>query len=307
MPSVNAIIPICNWVNRIEDCLKSLSTQTYDGEFTITVVDCGSRDGTIEMVKKYGCNILTKYNSPIEGIIGLTNFGIQNSKAELIWKVDADNIVTDNKVLIKLVEPFLQDTRINLSVPRQITNKNYNSFTNYLTLREMVPYYSMVSQSFTKNGWNLVEDAWYGIYNSTLMKKSAIDRVGGWDQDIRVLNRLRKLGLSSAALVQNACYYHDQRVDPITYMKKMKQRIRFFGSMDSETKMKYFVKPIESTNLEESTIENLKKEIRRAFVTGGIGSPKNIANELIYQVITLLSLFSSPISSLRIIKEGIYR
>ena len=77
--------------------------------------------------------------------------------------------------------------------------------------------------------------------------------------------------------------------------------------MDSETKMKYFVKPIESTNLEESTIENLKKEIRRAFVTGGIGSPKNIANELIYQVITLLSLFSSPISSLRIIKEGIYR
>lgn len=307
MPTVNAIIPICNWAERLEECLKQLSIQKYGGDFTITVVDCGSNDRTLEVAKSFGYEILTKKHSPIEGLIGLTNHGLKNSSAELVWKVDADNIMADGMVLSRLVEPYLQDPRINLSVPRQITNENYNSFTNYLTLREMVPYNAMISRSLRKDSWNLVEDMWYGIYNSTLMRRSAIDMVGGWDQDIRVLRRLRNLNMSRAALVCDACYYHDQRVDPISFLKKLKRRINYFGSMDARILAEYFLTNFENNKNETQDSLGSINELWRIARTGGDRTIRNISNEFIFQMVTFTALLTSPIAAWRIFRRGLYQ
>ncbi len=306
MPTVNAIIPICNWADRLEECLKQLSVQKYGGDFIITVVDCGSTDSTVDVARSYGCEIITKRDSPIEGLIGLTNYGFKNSRADLVWKVDADNIMADQKVLSRLVEPYLQDSGINLSVPRQITNDSYKSFTNYLTLREMVPYNAMISHSVGKDGWNLVEDMWYGIYNSTLMRRSAIDMVGGWDQDIRVLGRLRNLRMSRAALVHDACYYHDQRVDPISFMKKMKRRIDYFGKMDSRILAEYFLTNFENNKNEAQNPLGYRSELWRIARTGGNRNIRNISNELLFQIVTFTSLLTSPIAAWRIFRRSLY-
>ena len=306
-PSVNAIIPICNWADRLNYCLKHLSSQKYEGSFTITVVDCGSQDNTREVANEFGCEVIVRKNAPIEGLIGLTNYGIKHSKADLVWKVDADNIMADETVLGKLVKPFTEDNEVNLSVPGQITNEKYNSFTNYLTLREMVPYDTMLFESSPREGWNLVEDMWYGIYNATLIRRNVIDRVGGWDQDIRVLGRMRSLNLSRTALVKEAKYYHDQRVDPVMYMKKISRRLRYFGSMDPQTASEYFVKSFDMEYTQEGTFENLRKEFTKSIRTGGQRSISNFTNEFLYQAVTLLSLISSPISAYRVLRRGMYR
>ena len=123
LPAVNAIVPICNRVDRLEECRKRLTTQKYEGQFTITAVERYSQDGTIDVVKEYGRETLIKRNAPIEVITGLTNFGMQNSNADLLCKVDADNIIADDEVLFKLSKPFLQDSSIIFSVSRRFTIK----------------------------------------------------------------------------------------------------------------------------------------------------------------------------------------
>lgn len=306
LPSVNAIVSICNWAERLGECLEHLRSQKYDGVFTITVVDCGSHDNTTDIAKEYGCEILTRRGAPVEGLIGLTNYGIKNSKAELIWKVDADNLMVDSMVLRKLIQPFLDDPEVNLSVPRPITNENYNSFTNYLTLREQVIHDEMILDGTMKPCWILLEDMWYGICNSTLMKRSSIDKVGGWDRDIRVLGRMRNMGLARGAMVKDACFYHDQRVNLIPYLKKISKRIQYFGSMDDDTAAKYFVRSIQSAVTSQSTIQSLRRESSRFLKTMGQKPLSNALNEFLYQASILLSLAYSPLDTFRLIKRGFY-
>ncbi len=52
---VSIITVVYNGKNTIEDCLKSIYSQTYP-EIEHIVVDGGSTDGTLETIKKYTSN-----------------------------------------------------------------------------------------------------------------------------------------------------------------------------------------------------------------------------------------------------------
>jgi glycosyltransferase involved in cell wall biosynthesis len=306
IPSVNAIIPICNWADRLELCLKRLTTQIYDGEFKITVVDCGSSDNTIDVAHVYGCDILTLKNAPVEGLKGLLNYGISNSKADLIWIIGADNLMKDNFVLCNLVEPFLEMDDVSISVPFQITNSSYSRLTNYLTYMEMDPMLKMVNQGIKMGNWYLVQDMWYGVYNSSLLRREAIESVGGWDQDIRVMGRLRKASLSKAAIVPVAGYYHDQRATPISYIKKISRRIRFFGNMNNAVRADYYVDPNRSKELRNNSSNNLERIITcfRSYIK----TRDSIwLFGILYYALIVFAMLSTPISTLKIIKRGLYK
>lgn len=306
LPSVNAIIPICNWANRLELCLQRLATQIYDGEFTITVVDCGSSDRTLEVANEFGCEILTVKNAPVEGLKGLLNYGISRSKSDLVWIIGADNLMENSFVLCNLVRPFLEDSNIILSVPFQMPNRDYSKLTNYLTYMEMEPMHKMVDSGNERGNWYLVNDMWYGIYNSSLIRKDAIESVGGWDQDIRVMGRLRKAGLSKAAIVPFAGYYHDQRATPLSYIRKISRRIRFFGGMNSLFNEGYYIDPgrikelrINSTNNITRVLDCLRNYIKTGDSTWLYG--------ILYYVLIVFSMLAAPFSALKVIKMGLYK
>ena len=98
---VSIIIPFKNPMPYFEDCLKSVINQTYV-KLQIILVNDGSEDQSLELAKK-----LRKKDSRIEilknngkGIIDALNTGLEISKGKFITRMDADDIMSKNKIEI---------------------------------------------------------------------------------------------------------------------------------------------------------------------------------------------------------------
>ena len=81
MAEVSIIIPMHNATDYIEKCLSSLMDQDY-GDYEIIIVDDGSTDNTIGLVKSFSKVILKKQKHGGPG--KARNFGTKFSKGEII-------------------------------------------------------------------------------------------------------------------------------------------------------------------------------------------------------------------------------
>ena len=52
MPKISIIIPVYNAENYLEECLQSISNQSFD-DFEILAINDGSTDRSLEILKKY--------------------------------------------------------------------------------------------------------------------------------------------------------------------------------------------------------------------------------------------------------------
>ncbi|MGM9571619.1 MAG: glycosyltransferase family 2 protein [bacterium] len=91
MNKISALVLTYNEEDRIADCLKSLS---FADE--IIVVDSGSTDGTLEIVRQYTPYI---FNQPWLGFSGQRNFGLQKCHGEWILLLDADERIESGLAL----------------------------------------------------------------------------------------------------------------------------------------------------------------------------------------------------------------
>jgi glycosyltransferase involved in cell wall biosynthesis len=93
---ISVIIPTYNEVNILNECLQSLSKQTFK-DFEILIVDDGSTDGTSEKFKVIKQNHL--------GAGAARNLGVKHTKGDILVFVDAD-MTFDVNFLEKLTEPI---------------------------------------------------------------------------------------------------------------------------------------------------------------------------------------------------------
>ena len=97
-PLVSIIIPTYNSEKTIGKCLKGIIDQEYKNIETI-VVDCGSKDKTLEIAAAFSAKIL-KINIP--SMTKQTNIGALNSNGKYIYRLDSDVIVS-NQLIIECV------------------------------------------------------------------------------------------------------------------------------------------------------------------------------------------------------------
>lgn len=88
-PSISANIICYNNIKSIEACLKSLEGAVDE----IVVVDGGSTDGTLEVLKKYNCKIIE--NKDWQGYSYQRNLCIKNSIGDWIIKLDSDEFLSE--------------------------------------------------------------------------------------------------------------------------------------------------------------------------------------------------------------------
>tara|TARA_B100000315_G_C14166872_1_gene402706 strand:+ start:78 stop:587 length:510 start_codon:yes stop_codon:yes gene_type:complete len=99
-PLVSIIIPVFNGEKTIRECLKGVLNSDYK-PFEIIVVDDGSMDKTLEIVKNFGrVKLLTQTNS---GSATAKNHGARNAKGEFFYFLDSD-VVIFKDTISKLVE-----------------------------------------------------------------------------------------------------------------------------------------------------------------------------------------------------------
>ncbi len=112
LPSISVIIPTYNSIRTIGKCLKSVTDQNYPKKLIeIIVVDGGSKDKTLEVVKKIGARII-KVSSELQNAEYNKGIGVNSAKNDILLMLDHDNILPHKMWLKKIIQPFLDDEKM---------------------------------------------------------------------------------------------------------------------------------------------------------------------------------------------------
>ncbi|HBM75816.1 MAG TPA: glycosyl transferase family 2 [Clostridiaceae bacterium] len=102
---VNAIIPAFNEEKTIGDIIGTLKEVDYISG--ITVVSDGSRDGTAEVAKSMGADVIDLDENIGKG--GAIKIGIEKSTGDIILLLDADLIGLKREHIVNLIEPVMMN------------------------------------------------------------------------------------------------------------------------------------------------------------------------------------------------------
>ena len=109
------IIPNYNKEEYVNDTLNSIINQTYKN-FEIIVIDDGSTDNSLEIIKKFDNVKLFTTNRRRAG--GARNKGLDNATGDYIIFLDSDDYFTNNTVLEKLANLITNEDIIFLNYTR---------------------------------------------------------------------------------------------------------------------------------------------------------------------------------------------
>jgi glycosyltransferase involved in cell wall biosynthesis len=106
---ISIITVVYNGEKYLEQTIKSIINQTYDN-IEYIIIDGGSTDGTIDIIKKYENKIDYWISEKDEGIYDAMNKGILRCNGEIIGIVNADDYIYE--YTLKMVADALQDSNI---------------------------------------------------------------------------------------------------------------------------------------------------------------------------------------------------
>jgi len=104
-----SIITICfNSADTIEDTFKSVAAQDYP-DIEYIVVDGGSTDGTVEIIKRNERLISRWVSEPDKGLFDALNKGIKMASGDLVGILHADDIYGSHKVISLIARAMEKD------------------------------------------------------------------------------------------------------------------------------------------------------------------------------------------------------
>ncbi|MBU4445801.1 glycosyltransferase [bacterium] len=99
---VSIITPSYNSENTIEDTIQSILCQKYKYIEHI-IIDGGSTDGTLDIIKEYRDRVAYWISEPDDGIYDAMNKGIKAATGEIVGILNSDDIYADNSVIEEVV------------------------------------------------------------------------------------------------------------------------------------------------------------------------------------------------------------
>lgn len=100
---VSIITVAYNAAASIADTLRSVASQTYDDVEHI-VVDGASKDGTQEVVARYGERVARFISEPDRGIYDAMNKGVALASGEVVCFLNADDVYAHDGVIAEVVD-----------------------------------------------------------------------------------------------------------------------------------------------------------------------------------------------------------
>lgn len=89
-PKISIITAVYNRADKIEQCISSVVSQTYDN-IEYIVIDGGSADGTVDVIKKYADRIAYWCSEPDKGIYDAWNKGLAHATGDYVNFIGSDD------------------------------------------------------------------------------------------------------------------------------------------------------------------------------------------------------------------------
>lgn len=103
-PLVSIIIAVWNGKETVGRCLDSVLEQSYTPRQLI-ILDAGSTDGTVDVLRAYSDRIAYWRSEPDKGIYDAWNKGLDVAKGDWICFIGADDYYADRDALAAMMEP----------------------------------------------------------------------------------------------------------------------------------------------------------------------------------------------------------
>ncbi len=197
---ITVVIPAFNCEGYIREAMGSVCRQSVDG-FEIVVVDDGSRDGTLGILKEMGSGhamrILTQSN---QGPAAAMNAGIGAASGDWIVVMHGDDVMKPDrlKVLAEAMESVPADVGI-ISAAVELVSEDGRSLGRARPELPRNPFY------LGDDDTNFIVG---GLYH-TALRRSMLEQVGGYDascrlnEDVELYNRCVEAGYG--VLVLDEC------------------------------------------------------------------------------------------------------
>ena len=187
---VSIITTVFNNKETIEDTILSVLSQSYP-DIEYIVVDGGSTDGTLDVIKKYQERIDKFVSEKDRGLFDGLNKGIKMAEGEIIGILHSDDLFFNKDVIGKVVEK-MSSKKADLCWGDLVYVKRDNP-------EKIVRYWK--SSSYEKG---LFKKGWMPPHTTFFAKKEAFEKYGYYNLDLDMaadyelmLRFLEKEGLSS--------------------------------------------------------------------------------------------------------------
>jgi glycosyltransferase involved in cell wall biosynthesis len=169
-----SIVTVClNSASTIRETLDSVTSQDHaDREYI--VVDGGSTDGTLDVVRQYAGSVDRLIGGPDKGIYDAINKGISASTGDVVGILHADDVYESRTVLSAVARAFAAAPEADMVFGDLVIVKQAD-------LRKVVRYYS--SKSFRP--WKL-RFGWMPPHPASFIRRSAYGRIGPYAIDLKI-------------------------------------------------------------------------------------------------------------------------
>lgn len=213
---ISVVIPCYNCSKFVDQTMKFLKRQNYDSsKIEIILINDGSTDNTIEILKKYESENIIVIDKKNEGVSATRNLGIQMSRGKYILFLDPDDYLSKNSVRDILI----------------FFNKHYDEI-DMVTYPIVFVYpsgrkkmHSRYQNDFSKTNKIYDLDVDYFLVQATInvciknRKEYQFDIHQFYSEDeqfnTKILMEKKKLGYVSSAI-----YYYRQHSNSVTSKKK---------------------------------------------------------------------------------------
>ena len=172
MPLISVIIPVYNGEKTIKETIQSVLNQSFS-DFEIIVINDGSQDRTLEVVSGIKDSRLKVFSYSNAGVSASRNKGIYHAVSEHISFIDADDLWTYDKLETQF--KALQDN------PKAAVAYSWTNWIDesgkflrpgsHISVNGRA-YEKLLLRDFVESGSN------------PLIRKQALDEVGGFDQSV---------------------------------------------------------------------------------------------------------------------------
>ena len=167
---ISIITATYNSVSTLKNTLNSLHSQKFKN-FEHIIIDGGSSDGTIDLIKNNKNNFTTFISEPDNGIYDALNKGISLAKGQIIGFLHSDDILSNNNILTQINNSFNENKIDGVYGDLQYISNKANTIRKWK------------SCEFT---YDLLKKGWMPPHPTLFLSKDVYEKCGKFDLNYKI-------------------------------------------------------------------------------------------------------------------------